>query len=407
MKVIFLCGYFEKENENEIIKNSKTAIDYAANIFQDKLIEGLENNNYDFDIISAPFIGTYPKAYKKIFFKGFKEKQSKCKYVKFNNIWGVRNFSRTNSLKVSLKNFVELKDNEKLIIVYSAHTPLLSAAVYAKKKDPNIKICLIVPDLPQYMNLNVKKSALYKIGKKFDIRKFNKLNEVVDSYLLLTDAMKEKIDIHGMPCIVAEGIVSKNQIEMMSDITNLPQKENGCKYIVYTGGMCERYGVKELVDSFILIKDDSLRLLLCGVGELSGYIEKLSEKDKRIIYKGQVTPEESLAWVKAGDILVNPRRGEEEYTKYSFPSKNIEYLLSGNPVVAYMLPSMNNIYKNFIVEIKDSIFKTLNEVIKRNRLDTESFSIENKSHLNYTNYCKSNLLNICLVRRIVECVYCK
>ena len=159
MKIVLLCGYFAKENEQEVNENAKAAVEYSANIFQDKIIGGLEENNCNFDVISAPFIGAFPNAYKKIFFRGFKAKQTKCKYVKFNNVWGIRNFSRANSLKRSLKNFIKIKDTQKLIIVYSVHTPLLNAAVYAKKKDPNIRICLIVPDLPQYMNLNIKKKV--------------------------------------------------------------------------------------------------------------------------------------------------------------------------------------------------------------------------------------------------------
>ena len=168
MKVLLLCGVFAKENEKEIIENSKRAVEYSANIFQEKLIEGFEETVEDFSVLSAPFIGAYPIAYKQRVFKGFQEEQNKYKYVHFNNIWGIRNFSRAKSLKTRLQEFIKDLDKEKLIVVYSPHTPFLEAAVYAKKKDPNIKICLIVPDLPQYMNLNKKKSLLYRIGKFFD-----------------------------------------------------------------------------------------------------------------------------------------------------------------------------------------------------------------------------------------------
>lgn len=394
MKIIFLCGYFAKENEQEVNENAKIAVEYSANIFQDKLIEGLEDNNYDFEVISAPFIGAFPNGYKKSFFRGFKERQTKCKYVKFNNIWGIRNFSRANSLKHTLKDFIEYKDEKKLIIVYSVHTPLLSAAVYAKRKDSNIKICLIVPDLPQYMNLSAKKSALYKIGKKFDIRKFNKLNKFVDSYVLLTEAMKEKLDIHNKPYIVAEGIVSKKQLDEMADRTNLPQKEEGCKYIVYTGKMYKKFGVKDLLDTFENIEDGSLRLVLCGTGDLNKYINELSEKDKRVIYKGQVSPNEALKWVKAADVLVNPRKDDSEYTKYSFPSKNIEFLLSGNPVIAYQLKGMKECYKDYIVQISNGNLKTaiMNAFYEENTREKKDFF----------KYVIENLYNSSILQNIVK-----
>ena len=50
-------------------------------------------------------------------------------------------------------------------------------------------------------------------------------------------------------------------------------------------------------------------------------------------------------------MLVNPRPDNEEYTRYSFPSKNIEYLLTGKPVVAYLLSGMPEVYQDFMCTI--------------------------------------------------------
>ena len=46
--------------------------------------------------------------------------------------------------------------------------------------------------------------------------------------------------------------------------------------------------------------------------------------------------------------MVNPRKNQEEYTKYSFPSKIMEYLTSGTPVVAYKLDGIPTEYKDYI-----------------------------------------------------------
>lgn len=155
--------------------------------------------------------------------------------------------------------------------------------------------------------------------------------------------------------------------------------------------MYEKFGVKDLLDAFESIENSSLRLLLCGSGDLNKYICELSKKDKRIIYKGQVTPEESLSWVKAADLLVNPRKDEGEYTKYSFPSKNIEYLLSGNPVLAYKLAGMSDNYKYFIFEIKSSISKAMSESLESKK-DNSKFLL----------YANENLLVNNVLRKIVQ-----
>jgi glycosyltransferase involved in cell wall biosynthesis len=43
---------------------------------------------------------------------------------------------------------------------------------------------------------------------------------------------------------------------------------------------------------------------------------------------------------RAASVLVNPRRPEGEFTKYSFPSKTMEYLASSKQVIMHRLPGM-------------------------------------------------------------------
>ena len=350
IKVLILCGVFAKANEAEVVENAKKAVEFSANIFQKKLIKGFQEIGVDIKVISAPFIGSYPNASNIRKFQGFREMQTEYTYVPFNNLWGIRNFSRAAALKSKLGPFIQDNCNEKLIIVYSPHTPFLDVAVFAKKQDPRIRICMVVPDLPQYMNLNKKIGWLYRIGKKYDIAKFNRLNRCVDSYVLLTEEMKYPLCVEKRPYIIVEGIVDPERL-----YADLPKKKvHKGKYIVYTGKMNQKFGVCDLVDTFVGLDDPDYRLILCGSGDAQSYIEEMSKKDTRIVYLGQVTPDEAQKWIMEADVLVNPRPNNEEYTKYSFPSKNIEYLLSGNPVVAYMLDGIPSIYeKCFFVAEED------------------------------------------------------
>lgn len=348
MKVLFVCGVFAKENEQEICDHAKRPVEYSANIFQEKLIHGFEKLGCDISIVSAPFIGSYPNASDIRMFSGFQEKQSRYAYVSFNNIWGIRNFSRASSLKKNFHSFIKDTDPQKLMVVYSVHTPFLDAAVHAKKKDPRIQICMVIPDLPQYMNLDAKVSMVYRIGKQFDIRRFNKLNQYVDSYVLLTDAMKQKLRVVDRPYTVVEGIVDCDSFERNQEKKRALSKKTEEKYIVYTGKLNEKFGVKKLVDAFGCIEDPMCRLVLCGSGDAKDYLTQKAKRDSRIILTGQITHEESLEWVLRADVLVNPRENNEEYTKYSFPSKTIEYLSSGNPTVGFLLDGMSRIYQKFL-----------------------------------------------------------
>ena len=53
-------------------------------------------------------------------------------------------------------------------------------------------------------------------------------------------------------------------------------------------------------------------------------------------------------------LLVNPRPTNEDFVKYSFPSKNIEYMASGTPFLTTDLPGIPAEYKDYIFTIEDN-----------------------------------------------------
>ena len=139
------------------------------------------------------------------------------------------------------------------------------------------------------------------------------------------------------------------------------QKDPTVKTVVYTGKLYERFGAKGLVDSFLMLQNPQYRLVICGDGDAAEYVKSAAEKDPRIQWLGQVSAAKAKEWTFKADVLVNPRRNDEEYTKYSFPSKNIEYLLSGNPVVAYRLDGMPKAYGDMMRLVSDGDARGLTE----------------------------------------------
>ena len=363
MDVLMLCGVFAKENEQEVIQHAKAAVEFSANLFQQKLIAGFHSTDCNLRVVSAPFIGSYPNTSSSIYFRGFSTPQDKYTYVPFNNIWGIRNISRTASLKKAVLPFVKLDSQEKLILVYAAHTPFLEAAVHAKKLDPRIRICLYVPDLPQYMNLNANRTLIYDIAKKWDVAKISRLLRHIDSFVLLTEQMKAVLPVGSKPCRVIEGIITQEDLTKSRAHAAAKRKETDTINVVYTGKLNERFGVKNLVDAFCMIGDPAYRLTLCGRGDCEAYINEKSQQDPRIHYLGQVSADEAREWMYKADVLVNPRQNNEEYTKYSFPSKTVEYLLSGNAVVAYKLDGMPDVYRDFLTIVEDDRLESLSAAI--------------------------------------------
>ena len=359
MDVLLLCGYFEPKYQEEISRKTKTWVENAANTFQQRLIKGLKEQNINMQVISAPFIGPWPTAYKDKAFRGFEagESAENVQYVHFNNIWGYRNISRTAALKKSVKDFVQqAKADGKAIIVYCPHTPFLEAAAYGKKLDKSVRIHMVVPDLPQYMNLSKKAHPIYDFFKKIDIRSMERHLTSVDSFTLLTKHMAEKLNVGKRPYIVVEGIADVCKREST-------QRHPRGKTIIYAGKLVEAFGVKRLIEAFELIDVPEARLQICGGGELKAYVEAQSQKDPRIKYYGNVSAEKAAELLQSADVLVNPRENDDEYTKYSFPSKNIEYLLTGNVVVGYMLDGMPEIYRKMLLVPEHTLVEALKKAL--------------------------------------------
>ena len=67
-------------------------------------------------------------------------------------------------------------------------------------------------------------------------------------------------------------------------------------------------------------------------------------------------------------LLINPRPTNEEYTKYSFPSKTLEYMASGTPVLMTRLPGMPKDYEEYVYlfdeETVEGFANTLGEVLQ-------------------------------------------
>ena len=61
-------------------------------------------------------------------------------------------------------------------------------------------------------------------------------------------------------------------------------------------------------------------------------------------------------------ILVNPRKNQGEYTKYSFPSKVLEYMSTGTTILMNKLDGIPNDYYNNVLLFNLNIKDTLKEI---------------------------------------------
>lgn len=390
MKILFIGGCLPQKMDTVLLERSKSGIDYSADIFQKKIIRGLEECKLDYHVFSAPLIGAYPNEYRDAWFHATGINDEKTTYVSFCNLWGYRNISRARALKKTIETYVKQDGGIAYsVIVYCAHEPYLEAAAYIKKLLPGSRICFIVPDLPQFMNLNEKRSPLYDVLKKYDIKKMKSYISTVDKFVILTEQMHKELEIGDRPYSVVEGLLES--IPSMPDSSVFERNADDVVRIVYTGRLNISFGIVDLVKQFSSTKNENYRLILCGDGDARDYVLKKTKEDKRVEYLGQVPVAKAREVINSAHILVNPRPNIGEYTKFSFPSKTLEYLLSGKPVVMYRLDGMPDAYQNFIYEIQN------NDIMKAVE-DALNCTTHNARCRRFFEYAQDNLV----VTRIID-----
>ena len=135
------------------------------------------------------------------------------------------------------------------------------------------------------------------------------------------------------------------------------------KVVLYTGTLRKIFGVMNLVEAFKMVKDRDVELWICGSGDSKEAINEATRIDSRIKFFGLVDSETALEMQHKATILVNPRTSEGEYTKYSFPSKTMEYLLAGRSVIINHLSGIPEEYYDYVYTPKDESVEALAECI--------------------------------------------
>lgn len=246
------------------------------------------------------------------------------------------------SSKIGHKNFV-IVDILKL-------SPTLGAFFACKIR--GIKYISILTDMP---GLSVDSFFLDTIKNRI-ILFFIKSH---DAYILITEQMNKVVNPLNKPYIIMEGLVD----EKMGELNINLEKKDDFRVLLYSGGIYERYGVKNLIDAFMKLEFSDIQLHIYGVGEMEKDMVSYEKLDNRIKYKGVISNNVLVSKQQKSTILINPRPTIEDFTKYSFPSKNMEYMVSGIPVLTTHLPGMPDEYLSYVYLIKDESVNGICEVL--------------------------------------------
>jgi len=345
MQYLYISSLISKNLMAEIRSKTGKEPSFAVQKFSRLIVNGFVGNGAEIDTLSTVPYGTIVK--KGIISRFHSEIEDNIHYTYIPTI----GFSLLRNLSQFIYTFFKvlfwgLPNRPNKCIIGDVLNVSIGMGSLLAARIIGIKAVGVVTDIPSLMlRGGRKRTTRLRIADaitNFFIHRYT-------DYIFLTEAMNQKVNIHNRPYMIMEGLADSDLLSKpLIDVVKVTPRK-----VMYAGGLHERYGLKILVEAFIKLPFNDIQLLIYGMGPFAEDLKKYARKDNRIVYGGIISNEEIVRKEQSAYILVNPRPTHEDFTKYSFPSKNIEYMASGTPLLTTRLPGMPIDYYPYIYLFKN------------------------------------------------------
>ena len=99
--------------------------------------------------------------------------------------------------------------------------------------------------------------------------------------------MQERLPVKGKAVSVIEGMYYSEFDNHFLD-GGICMEQSDEKILLYTGTLDARYGIVTLLRAFMMLKNPSYRLVICGDGDSRNTVLECVKMDNRVSYKGQL-----------------------------------------------------------------------------------------------------------------------
>jgi glycosyltransferase involved in cell wall biosynthesis len=106
-------------------------------------------------------------------------------------------------------------------------------------------------------------------------------------------------------------------------------------------------------------------------------VKDFAKKDPRVQFLGFLSPEGIGELYESADVLVSPKRVSSAVAELSFPSKIVEYLSTGKPVISTDLPVFDGNFRQHLIiarsDTAEELIRCFKEVSAWNQNQCESW----------------------------------
>lgn len=358
---LYLSTLIPDEEFQKVILLDKSP-QIATHNFNWKIFKGIISSksiNCNFHVVSTRPITEYPQT--KILIVN--EKNWETKYgvfyeVFFINIPILKTMSIfLSSLLKSISWGIRTKNKYKKGVFMDTYQLPYLISGYLISRIYKIPLIGVLTDPP---NMNYKLSWESRLKSSFRGVNGSLSNFFIKKYSAVIALTKYLADDYcpNKPQLVIEAIADENE-----------RKNNQIKtdkfIIMYSGSLLRVYGIITLIKAFSNLTYPNLELWIFGRGDVEEEINDYATNDLRIKYYGFKPNKEVVNCQSIVNLLVNPRPINLPDSKYSFPSKILEFMQSGTPTLVTRLPGIPDEYSEYVFFFEDDDVKSIENDINR------------------------------------------
>lgn len=274
----------------------------------------------------------------------------------FVNVIGLKHLTRRLALLTAARRHFGVEGTGQstpdVVIVHGVNSSVLAAA-RTMSGWWGVPCVAVLTDPPHGMTSRDQKPAsrLRRVNFRHVLEELDRY----DAAIALTEDLAEVFMV-DRPVLVMEGIAG----------TSLGGPPLGASAVdvLYAGGVDEEYGVLDLVTALESSRGDWV-LGIAGRGSAAQEIEERAKRQPRLRYLGMLGSDDLAVQYAGARVLVNPRP-PLPFTRFSFPSKILEYMVNGNVVASTRLPGIPEEYWDYLVELPqgaDAMAAVLDDVM--------------------------------------------
>lgn len=365
--------YFGHVSPEKIVKES-SAVSIAGNNLEIGMLEEL-TKIYDknLSIFSVLPFASFPKS-SKVFVKKeeYSENNISIKTIPFVNILFFKQIVIMLSVALIILKELLTSKEKPVVMTYNAPTIYALPIMFISKvlRLKILKICLVV-DIPIMFQ---KKKGIREFARiienNFGLKLFKKYDGMIT---LVENTVTNFTDLDKYL------VINYSPAKTISSGTNKIKLDTNKINLTFTGAVEEYYGIKEMIHSMQYLGSE-YRLNIFGSGTLDDYVKDQSLIDKRIIHHGRVAHDVSLDAQKQSDLLLLVRT-DKLLNKFGLPSKIIEYLSSGTPVITNKIESVPSELYKYLNTYNEITGKSISDKVKH-VLSSQEYNIrKNKADL--------------------------